>query len=857
MSFIHLHVHSTHSPYDGYSTVEEYFQKAEELGMPGLAITDHGEISGIPEMIDSAKKHPSVKPVFGCEFYLTDHYPHDKRGTAYTKTFHVILIAKNETGFSNLLKLYELSREGRTYGTRPRISHDLLERYHEGLICTTACIGGEIPQLILDRQFEAADKALTWYRQLFGKDFYLEVSEHKSDIPDFGLDLLEKQRAVNDALFKTGARQGIRVVATNDVHFLDREDGPDQDAMMCKKMHREPEDKDRIRFTQQEFFKTETEMAGIFSDHKEALENTLLLLNSIENGDLSHYRELYIASVEGIKEARVQRRKKWESDSILSRMDRIVTTVIEKDHCNRTRFREEKLNDVKEDLNAVSRVLGISSMQAFLFSAMCDFTGFHYSDINEFAKHLEITTLKAFSYSSDYEALRKKWLIRMSPEGRFRIPRMVFDSLRKNEAYEKPSFENMGTVSIIFQLEDFIDYVNQKEYSIEEVVDDAEQAMNENPMAGISRVYKQYGICDMHIAEKYLFFLLAVARLTDNEESYSIISFRKAFDDNEYFYLRNRISGGCTKLQRNNVIEFESSDGMVTKDRIKLKENVIVEICEDAPELLEETSSAAGVIYPESIRTKELFFPDSVRTNLDTLANLLEENHYNELKRSLRDNGMREGFTCLFYGAPGTGKTESAYQLAKQSGRELLEVDVASLMNCYVGETEKNTRRVFENYRRSVRGNKKAPIFLFNEADAILGKRMRGAEKAVDRMGNSMQNIILQEMEKMDGIMIATTNLSENLDPAFERRFLYKVKFENPTAELRRKIWKEMMPDLPNEEIDILSSRFAFSGGQIENISRKRSITAILYGKAVSFDQILGYCSEELLQNKERTRIGF
>ena len=857
MSFIHLHVHSTHSPFDGYSPIEDYFQKAEELGMPGLAITDHGEISGIPEMIDSAKKHPSVKPVFGCEFYLTNHYPHDQRGTSFIETFHVILIAKNEKGFNNLLKLYELSNGGRTYGKRPRISHDLLERYHEGLICTTACIGGEIPQLILNKQFEAAEIALAWYRQLFGKDFYLEVSEHKSDIPDFGHELLEKQRAVNDALFKIGAEQGIRVVATNDVHFLDREDGPDQDAMMCRKMHRKPEDKDRIRFSQQEFFKTETEMASIFSDHKEALENTLFLLNSIENSNLDHYRELYLASVERIKEEKIQRRMKRESDSILSRMDRIVTTVIKKEDNNKTHFQEEKLSNVTDDLRAVSRFLGISTMQAFLFSAMCAFTGFQYSDINEFAKYLEITTLKAFSYSSDYEVLRKKWLIRMSPEGRFRIPRMVFDSLRRNEAFEKPTFENMSTVSIIFQIEDFINYVNQKEYSIEEVIEDAEHAMKENPMAGISRVYRQYGISDMLTAEKYLFFLLAVSRLTDNEECSSVISLRKAYNDNEYFYLRNRLSGGCTKLQRNNVIEFESNDGMVTKDRIKLKENVIMEICEDAPELIQETASATGVISPKFIRKKELFFPDNVKKNIETLANLLEDNHYNELKNDLRSNGMREGFTCLFYGAPGTGKTESVYQLAKQSGRELLEVDVASLMNCYVGETEKNMRRVFDNYRHSVRWYRKAPILLFNEADAILGKRMRGAEKAVDRMGNSMQNIILQEMEKLDGIMIATTNLSENLDPAFERRFLYKVKFENPTAELRRKIWKEMMPDLPDEEIAILSSKYAFSGGQIENISRKRSIAAILYGKSVSFDQILGYCSEEILQNKERTRIGF
>ena len=340
-------------------------------------------------------------------------------------------------------------------------------------------------------------------------------------------------------------------------------------------------------------------------------------------------------------------------------------------------------------------------------------------------------------------------------------------------------------------------------------------------------------------------------------DNMSVAMLSKYFNDNTYIALRNLIFKEWLSLQSKKVIVFETCDGVVTKDRIRINEEILAEICQDAPVLLESGSPAVDVISPESIVKKKLFFTDEVQKNITMLSGVLEEHKYDELKFRMRRNGMREGFTCLFYGAPGTGKTETVYQLAKESDRELIEVDVATLMNCYVGETEKNTRRVFENYRRMVHRGSRAPILLFNEADAILGRRMKGAEKHVDRMSNSVQNIILQEMEKLDGIMIATTNLAENLDSAFERRFLYKIKFENPTAELRGRIWSEMLPDLKDEEVGVLSKQYDFSGGQIENIARKRFITTVLGGKDAPFEQICEFCKEEVLQENDIQKIGF
>lgn len=220
---------------------------------------------------------------------------------------------------------------------------------------------------------------------------------------------------------------------------------------------------------------------------------------------------------------------------------------------------------------------------------------------------------------------------------------------------------------------------------------------------------------------------------------------------------------------------------------------------------------------------------------------------------------MRKGFACLFYGSPGTGKTETVNQLARITGRDVLVVDVTQIKSCWVGESEQNIKGLFDRYRALVKKNTVAPILLFNEADAVLGIRQEGAQRAVDKMENSIQNIILQEMETLEGIMIATTNLTCNLDKAFERRFIYKIEFERPTLEAKTQIWKSMIPSLTDEFAASLAKDYDLSGGQIENVSRKRTVEQILSGVEPSEEMIREYCRTETLNaNQEcRKRIGF
>ena len=218
--------------------------------------------------------------------------------------------------------------------------------------------------------------------------------------------------------------------------------------------------------------------------------------------------------------------------------------------------------------------------------------------------------------------------------------------------------------------------------------------------------------------------------------------------------------------------------------------------------------------------------------------------------------GLRKGFNVILYGGPGTGKTETTLQLAKKTGRDIFCIDMSKLKSKWVGDSEKNVKAVFNIYRNLCKTKNIKPILFFNEADAIFGKRMENVESSAAQMLNSLQNIILQEMETLEGIMICTTNLHGNLDPAFERRFLYKIELEKPGEEVRAKIWKVMMKGLDDEEYATLARRYPFSGGQIENVVRKSTVDYILSGSKATLEDICKFCDEENFKSKVR-KVGF
>ena len=278
MSFVHLHVHTQYSILDGQSSIENLFNRAEELGMPGLAITDHGNMYGVKEFFKFATKHPSVKPIIGCEIYVSkgDHKVKEK---GY---YHLILLAKNYNGYKNLMKIVSTGHiEGMYY--KPRVSHEVIEKYHEDIICSSACMAGEIPRMILDGNIAGAEKAIEWHKRVFKDDYYLEVMLHKTEVPGLSLEVYEKEKEYDEVIFDLAEKHGVKVIATNDVHFVRKEDGQAHDRLICLTTNAYIDDIDRLRYTQQEYLKTEEEMAALFPDHPEVITNTLEICDKVEN----------------------------------------------------------------------------------------------------------------------------------------------------------------------------------------------------------------------------------------------------------------------------------------------------------------------------------------------------------------------------------------------------------------------------------------------------------------------------------------------------------------------------------------------------------------------------------------------
>lgn len=277
MAFVHLHVHTQYSILDGQASIENLFNRADELGMPGLAITDHGNMYGVKEFFKFAAKHPNVKPIIGCEIYVSkgDHRVKEK---GY---YHLILLAKNYNGYKNLMKIVSTGHiEGMYY--KPRVSHEVIEKYHDDIICSSACMAGEIPRLILAGDIAGAEKAIEWHKRVFKDDYYLEVMLHKTEVPGLSLEVYEKEKEYDEVIFDLAEKHGVKVIATNDSHFVRKEDGAAHDRLICLTTNAFIDDPDRLRYTQQEYLKSEEEMAALFPDHPEVITNTVEICDKIE-----------------------------------------------------------------------------------------------------------------------------------------------------------------------------------------------------------------------------------------------------------------------------------------------------------------------------------------------------------------------------------------------------------------------------------------------------------------------------------------------------------------------------------------------------------------------------------------------
>lgn len=315
------------------------------------------------------------------------------------------------------------------------------------------------------------------------------------------------------------------------------------------------------------------------------------------------------------------------------------------------------------------------------------------------------------------------------------------------------------------------------------------------------------------------------------------------------------------KLQRLDLVEMVSMNGF-------LGEYTVLRLTDRGKELYFEEDASIFIekickkelIEASSIKEKRLFFSQREQEQLSMVENALLEENYRSLVERLDAKGLPRGIAILLYGAPGTGKTESVMQWARVSGRDIIHVDISAAKSMWYGESEKIVKGIFTRYRQACKRAAVKPILLFNEADAIFSKRRdMDSGRSIDQTENTIQNIILEEMERLDGILIATTNLAGNLDAAFERRFLFKIRFDRPSVEAKRKIWLDKLPWLGEQAAGRLAESYNFSGGEIDNIVRKATMMEVLDGTAPSVEAIDRLCAgEKIARNQQGApRIGF
>ncbi|MBQ7279251.1 MAG: AAA family ATPase [Bacteroidales bacterium] len=539
----------------------------------------------------------------------------------------------------------------------------------------------------------------------------------------------------------------------------------------------------------------------------------------------------------------------------MSLLDAVETVAIK---ANDSQLSKEFMASVKKEVKFLAKSFDITDLQACLF-CVCVEVGPSDVDYMDLARYLDTSKIAAMKYVADMEALVRRRLLgrdHNTNDDSFCVRPTVLRMLMHNEVYELPDLEGLDVVHFFDEVNVLFENLCEENITIGELKTELADLMMKNSQLDFVRQLKAYGLGEND--ELFVVYFCAAIVCDDTFQLRVRLLKRLVENKSEWSYIIASLRNNNHSLLTSGILEFACEDGM--------ENNELLQLSNDARRALlsgilpvEPTRIASDIIECKKVTEKHLFYSDELQRKIDDLCSVLSPERYRQVCQRMKDKGFHSGVTCILYGGPGTGKTETVYQLAHRTGRDIMLVDIPSIRSKWVGETEKNIKDIFVRYRSYAKDAKEMPILLFNEADAIFGNRLTDVSKAVDKMENAMQNIILQEMEAFDGILIATTNLQQNLDAAFERRFLFKIKFEKPVPAARMSIWHEMIPELNDEVVRILASKYDFSGGQIENVARHYNIDSILHGAPNDvLATLTAHCNDERLDNGMRhKKVGF
>lgn len=537
-----------------------------------------------------------------------------------------------------------------------------------------------------------------------------------------------------------------------------------------------------------------------------------------------------------------------QPQSLLNRIENISKAACK---CN---LDFSNLIDVEDDITCISEFLTTSRNQTILMSCFVDLNLQRTVTLDHLARHLKSSTIKILNSFCEIIILEMKSYIMKCNKANGRkfsyldfgyvVPFNVVEALRTSD-------KSLLKQAVTFNLPNFLERVKILICSREEnamttavILDQVEfmisNNLNHRFLQFINRNVEQ-------TINKCIIFTLAYFRFKREYNYNTEIITSAIFDDlAEQMEYEQSLASGNNELFRNNIIRFKETQFM-NERTITLTEKTLIVLYRDFPELNINNDSEESIKKVRTIKSKHLYFEDTLQYKIDNITSILDKKNFINYQRKLKSKNLPVGITAIFYGKSGTGKTESVYQIAKKTNRDIMMVDLSQMRSKWFGESEKLVKKVFDDYRRLAEYATLKPILFINEADGLISKRMefKNNNSTVDQTLNLIQNIILQELEVFEGILFATTNLTANLDSAFERRFLFKVEFNNPIPEASQKIWKSKLPELSQSQIALLASKYNLSGGEIENITRKYIIDNIIGNQSLEFDRLLEYCNSE------------
>ena len=553
-----------------------------------------------------------------------------------------------------------------------------------------------------------------------------------------------------------------------------------------------------------------------------------------------------------VKKERKMTKKKLESFTLASAFEMIYEKSCE------SKLSSEFFDTCNDTISFVSKELNVTPFQSIMLAILANSEG--SKSLNDMSCYTKCSPIRFLTHKNELDELHYRHFVqwcmtRYSLE--YCIRDEFMEAIINNIPYTPKKYEDYTAYDVYTKIIKWIEILKRDESLYEEIVKNVRRILEATKHLTFS---KDLLTSEMNDLAMMVILLTVKDKIENNSDYISSSEILRILPEESgiksFIFVLN--ASTCI-LIKEGWIENYTVNGMVEPDKFCLTDKVLETTFVELKEYIDTKNETISnsLLMPDVIVEKRMYYNERELEEIERLAQLLSIDRFKDIQQRLKDANMRTGFTCLFYGSPGTGKTETVLQLSRKTGRPIFQVNISEMKSKWVGESEKKIQGLFSKYEAMVKKYDVCPILLFNEADAIINKRSNNTDAAVDKMENACQNIILQAMENLSGIMIATTNLTNNLDSAFERRFLYKICFDKPTVATRKQIWNAMLPSLSGEEARSLAESYDFSGGQIENIARKQIVDSILYGQNQDISHVRSYCQSEKIRNSNNKRIGF